>query len=87
MTPSPLPLAITCTGPGPDVSGEASIASVDCSGKTAYGATCVVIAETGYQTGTVTCGEGSGSSGTYAVVAGTGTYVGIRGINNYLLPH
>ena len=55
------------------MSGVASMASVDCSGQTAYGAACVVTAATGYQTGTVTCGEGSGSSGTYAVVAGAGT--------------
>ena len=64
------------------MSGVASMASVDCSGQTAYGAACVVTAATGYQTGTVTCGAGSGSSGTYAVVAGAGTFVGIRGINN-----
>ena len=54
------------------MSGVASMAEVDCSGQIAYGAACFVTATTGYQTGTVTCGAGSGSSGTYIVVAGDG---------------
>ena len=70
---APTCTAITCDGSNPDVSGVASMASVDCSGQTAYGAACVVTATTGYQTGTVTCGEGLDSSGTYTVVAGAGT--------------
>ena len=52
---------VSCDGNAPDVSGEASIESVDCSSKTDHNAACTVTDATGYTGGTVTCDTTSGT--------------------------
>ena len=73
--PIPCHSAITCDGIDPDVTGESTIAAVDCTGVTAWGAPCVVTATEvtpGFVPPTVTCGDGIGVDGAYAIVPPTG---------------